>query len=135
MPHVYRSVRSLEKTQKVGDGNCVALVQHYTTVGHTSIWRPGERVMDATSIEPGTVIATFVNGRYLSRVHGNHAALFMSFGPKDAKTGKPAYIVVMDQWARKTAITSRSIWPRGRLHADGGYFDDSDNAEAFYVVK
>lgn len=67
MPHVYPEVKNLESKEKLGDGNCVALVQALTKVGHTSAWRPGERVLDAMAIAPGTVIATFENGRYPNR--------------------------------------------------------------------
>jgi hypothetical protein len=136
MPHVYPEVRELEGKNKLGDGNCVALVQALTNVGHTSTWRPGERVMDAITIIPGTVIATFENGRYPNRPTGNHAALYLYSGPRDQKTGQPQYIVVMDQWTRKPRISARSIYPRGtKLHAQGNRIDDSDNAEHFYIVR
>jgi len=136
MPHVYPEVKELEGKDKLGDGNCVALVQALTRVGHTSTWRPGERVMDAMTLAPGTVIATFENGRYPNRPSGNHAALYLYSGPRSQQTGKPQYIVVMDQWTRKPRISARSIYPRGTpLHAAGNRIDDSDNAEHFYVVK
>lgn len=136
MPYKYSRVKELENADKVGDGNCVALVQHFTDIGNTSTWRPGERVMDTRTIPEGTVIATFdQNGRYPNQAHGNHAALFIRFGPLSAKTGKPAYIVVMDQWKTKNRISSRPIHPRAKRKADGGLYHDSDNAEAFYIVK
>ena len=50
MPYIYSLVRELENADKVGDGNCVALVQHFTDVGNTSTWRTGERVMDVRTI-------------------------------------------------------------------------------------
>ncbi|MCA1247722.1 BPSL0067 family protein [Massilia sp. MS-15] len=123
------------KERQAGEWDCVALVQSLTGVGHTSTWRPGERVMDAKNIPVGTVIATFEDGRYPNRSTGNHAALFLYFGPKSLKTGKPSYIAVMDQWRSKPKISARSIWPRGKSHAEGGWADDSDNAETFYVVR
>jgi hypothetical protein len=67
MAHIYQKVDTLEKYALIGDGNCVALVQKLTDVGHTSNWRPGERVLDSKNILPGTVIATFENGRYPNR--------------------------------------------------------------------
>jgi hypothetical protein len=107
-------------------------------VGHTGGWRQGERVIDAKLLEPGTVIANFTKqGRWPGKPKGNHAALFVSFGPRGAD-GKPAYIVVMDQWAnpKKKAISARSIFRRGqKLHSEGNSYDDSDNAEHFYIVK
>lgn len=127
MPYKYSQVRELENADKVGDGNCVALVQHFTDIGHTSSWRAGERVMDVQAISEGTVIATFDRN--------GHAALFLRFGPRSTKTGKPAFIVVMDQWKTKVKISSRPIHPRAKRKADGGLYHDSDNAEAFYIVK
>jgi hypothetical protein len=136
MPYKYLRVRELENADKAGDGNCVALVQHYTGIGQTVTWRQGERVMDMQTIPEGTVIATFDrNGRYPNNAHGNHAALFLRFGPRNAKTGKPTHILVMDQWKTKNKISSRPIYPRAQRKADGGLYHDSDNAEAFYIVK
>ena len=135
MSHIFSPAKSLEGKDKVGDGNCVALVQHLTKVGHTSTWRPGIRVLDASSLATGTVIATFVNGRYPNKSTGNHAALFLYAGTRDRETGKPAYIAVMDQWKSKVKISARTIFPRGsKTHAQGNRYDDSDNADHFYVV-
>ena len=135
MAHIYPEVKKLEKHALIGDGNCVALVQKLTDVGHTSQWRPAERVMDAKNIAPGTVIATFEDGRYPNRHTGNHAALYLYSGPNSMKTGKPAYIVVMDQWKRKGRVSARSIYPKARSLSIGLEYDDSDNAEMFYVFK
>jgi hypothetical protein len=138
MPHVYSDVRKLQDKPKVDGGECVRLVQHYTNVGHTSTWRPGERVLDAKVIVPGTVIANFTKaGRWPGKRKGNHAALFIEFGPR-GPDGRPTSIIVMDQWtdARKKAISARSILRRGaKLHDEGNIYDDSDNAEHFYIVK
>jgi hypothetical protein len=135
MAHIYQKVDTLEKHALIGDGNCVALVQKLTDVGHTSSWKPGERVLDSKNISPGTVIATFENGRYPNRHTGNHAAFYLYSGPNSMKTGKPAYIVVMDQWVRKGHVSARSIMPKARTLSIGLHYDDSDNAAMFYVVK
>ncbi|WP_332879092.1 BPSL0067 family protein [Massilia sp. S19_KUP03_FR1] len=135
MAHVYHEVNSLEKHALIGDGNCVALVQKLTNVGHTSQWRPQARVMDSLNIAPGTVIATFEDGRYPNRHTGNHAAFYLYSGPRSMKTGKPAYIVVMDQWTGKGQVSARSIYPKARSLSIGLTYDDSDNAEMFYVVN
>jgi hypothetical protein len=119
----------------IGDGNCVTMVQKLTDVGHTSSWKPGERVLGSKNISPGTVIATFENGRYPNRHTGNHAAFYLYSGPNSMKTGKPAYIVVMDQWGRKGHVSARSIMPKTRTLSIGLHYDDSDNAAMFYVVK
>jgi hypothetical protein len=138
MPHIYRQVKQLAGQPKVDGGECVRLVQHYTGVGHTSRWRQGERVLESKSIAPGTVIANFSSqGRWPGKPKGNHAAFFLGFGPLGAD-GTPTSIIVMDQWAgpRKKAISARSILRRGLKHqSDGNVYDDSDNAEHFYIVK
>ena len=135
MAHVYQKVNSLEKHALIGDGNCVALVQKLTDVGHTSSWKPGERVLDSKSILPGTVIATSENGQYSNRRTGNHAALYLYSVPNSMKTGKPTYIVVMDQWVRRGFVASRTIVSRARTLSIGLVYDDSDNANMFYVVQ
>lgn len=135
MPHIYPDVRKLEGKPLIGDGNCVALVQQLTDVGWTGSWRPMVRVLDAGYIRVGAVIATFDKyGRYANRPRGNHAALFLGMGPLDMKTGRPSYILVMDQWKTKAAVGARKILPREKLKADGGIYEDSDNAETFWVV-
>jgi hypothetical protein len=135
MPYVYAKAAEVEAKPKVGDGNCVALVQQFTKVGHTSSWRPAENVMEATHIPLGTVIATFDGqGKYPNNKKGNHAALFLGFGPTSQKTGKPTFIRVMDQWKTKKEIRSRGIYPRGKSRAEGNIFDDSDNAGTMFVV-
>lgn len=136
MPHRYPAVGTLEGVEKKGDGNCVALVQTLTKVGTTDTWRAGDRVMDMASLARGTVIATFLRGRYPNKKKGNHAALYMYSGPTDPETRKPMYIVVMDQWTDKRRISARSIYARGnKPKSEGNYYDDSDNADMFYVVK
>jgi hypothetical protein len=62
----YSQVAKLKNTEKVGSHQCVALVQTYAGLPHTSAWKSGEAVMDSKDIVPGTAIATFVRGRYLS---------------------------------------------------------------------
>lgn len=138
MPHVYSDVRRLEGKPKVDGGECVRLVQHYTNAGPTTLWRQGERVVDLKFLVPGTVIANFTReGRWPGKPKGNHAALFVEFGPR-GPDGKPTTIVMMDQWTdpKKKAISARSVLRRGpKLHSEGNIYDDSDNAEHFYVVK
>ena len=74
----------------VGSGQCVALVQAATNAPHTSLWTEGPAVWGNTNIPVGTAIATFIDGKYPSKPHGNHAAIYMG---QDA-TG----IQVIDQW-------------------------------------
>jgi hypothetical protein len=135
MPHIYPDAPKLQGLPKVGNGDCVELVQHFTDVGWTGSWHPWIKVLDAGYIRIGTVIATFNKySRYANNPRGNHAAFFMGMGPLDLKTGRPRYFLVMDQWKNKTMIGQREILPRDKLKEDGGLYDDSDNAETFWVV-
>lgn len=136
MPHVYADVLKLHNQPKVGNGDCVELVQKFTKVGWTGKWRPWVRVLDAGFVRVGTVIATFdKQGRYPSNAAGNHAAFFVGMGPLNSKTGQPSYIVVMDQWKVKRDVHERKIYARGKSKAEGNIYDDSDNADMFYVVE
>lgn len=128
------SLSALENTKPVGDGECVRIVQHFAKATSTSMWQPGTRVLDTAKIPPGTAIATFSGptARYRN-AHGNHAALFMSAGPVGAD-GKPGYIVVMDQWKGRN-IKARTIMRYSPEQAKAQGVQDSDNAEAFYVIR
>jgi hypothetical protein len=79
-------VEKLEGKPPFGDGECVALPQRLTSVGPTSLWRPGPRVVDLSFLNPGAVIANFVfDGKGIGRLpnkHGYHAALFVEVGPR-----------------------------------------------------
>lgn len=90
MSFTYSQIAKLKNTDKVGSHQCVALVQTYAGLPHTSAWKPGVAVMDNQDIVPGTAIATFVRGRYLSAAHGNHAAFFLRRGVNG--------FWVVDQW-------------------------------------
>jgi hypothetical protein len=128
MPYIYTKVEELEESELVGTHQCVALVQHYAKVPVSSAWRQGEHVVEASTLKKGTAIATFVNGRYLSRDHGNHAAFFLRYGPNG--------IWIMDQWKneKKSTVSSRYIPRRGKTKS-GAYLRPSDNADAFYVIE
>jgi hypothetical protein len=133
----------LEKLQghkPFGDGECVALVQAITSVGHTSRWRPGPRVVDLSFLNPGTVVANFMFDKkgagYFPNKHGYHAALLIDFGSHGVTSGKATSILVMDQWRdrRPNVVKQRAIESRGKSHADGNPYNDADNADQFYVV-
>lgn len=134
------NIDKLQGSKPFRDGECVALVQETTSVGHTSLWRPGPRLVDLHYLNPGTVIANFVfdkqgHGRFPNR-HGYHAALFMRFGGRNMATGKVGMIYVMDQWRDRESgrVGERPIYSRGKSHAEGNIYRDSDNADQFYVV-
>lgn len=133
MPYIYRNAGALRDKPKVGSTECVALVQHYTSVGPTSGWVAGEKVVGNYRLAIGTAIATFRNGRYGGADHNNHAAFFLRHGPNGA-------IVVMDQWRDRPHrpgrdITVRTIERRGGPFKDGTWPQESDNADAFFVIE
>jgi hypothetical protein len=133
MAYVYSNARSLQDTEKVGQHHqCVELIQHYVRIGQAATWQQGAKVLGNTIIAVGTVIATFVNGRYPNYSHGNHAAFYLG---QDA-----GGIWVMDQW--KNDITKPRVSKRyikklrnGGIRSDGTYIRMSDNAEAYSVVE
>lgn len=92
--HVAKNIADLEKqwTGKwVGESDqCVALVKKAVpSVGQADKWREGEKIrgLDDPSLEPGTAIATFKNGRYANEKSGNHAAIFLEYGTENGKPG------------------------------------------------
>jgi hypothetical protein len=136
MDYVYAMAGALQRKEKVGDGDCVTLVQHYAKAPHTSQWKQGRAVLDGKDIAPGTAIATFVNGHYQSKEGGNHAAFFLRHGAP----GTGFYVI--DQWKPKQGpgakpyISSRFISARRKKqNADGSWPNASDNAQAFSVIE
>ncbi len=133
MAFIYAKVNALQNTQKVGDKQCVALVRHYLKsqgLKETKTWREGAKVLGNTGIVPGTAIATFVNGRYPNKSHGNHAALYVG---QDA-----GGILVMDQWkddVTKPRVSLRYLRVGGTINADGTWPNASNNANAFSVIE
>lgn len=132
MAFVYSKVLSLEGTAKVGTKQCVALVQNYLpAVGHTSLWKEGDVVLGNKDIVAGTVIATFVNGRYPSAPHGNHAAFFL----RHAING----FYIMDQWSNDTdkpLVSERFIKAGGKKRfASGWWPGGGQNAYAYSIVE
>ncbi|XLZ68827.1 BPSL0067 family protein [Massilia sp. SR12] len=129
MSYVYSNAHNLDKQEKVGTFECVALVQHFANAPITSAWRKGDQVMGNKSLSPGTAIATFVNGRYPNLPHGNHAAFYLG---QDA-----GGIYVVDQWRdmqNKPTISKRFIRSKGKSKS-GGYIEPSNNADAFSVIE
>ncbi len=109
--------------QAVGSGQCVALVQAANpSVGLTATWQPGASVQNNTSIQPGTVIATFgPNGTYTNSLDGSaHAAIYLGQNSDG--------IQVQDQWAGQVDHTRTIPW-RGNSSGPA-----VNNGSKFYVV-
>lgn len=125
-PYVYAKVDDLDDTAQVGGGSCVRLVQVYANVPHTSTWKEGAAVKGNMSLAKGTAIATFVNGKYPNKPHGNHAAFYVS---QDA-----AGIVVMDRWKRKKIVKPRKLAFKGK-DKNGNFIEPEDSGDAFSVIN
>ena len=127
-----------DKLTFIANGQCARLPQVLTSVGHTSRWQPGERVIDvARTLKPGTVIANFklVDGKLkYPNAHRYHAAIFVRGEGFSIVTGKPSQIIMFDQWIGSTPKNShapgtRPVWVR----TDSRY-SPCDNASEFFVV-
>lgn len=117
------------------DQQCVALPQFLTSVGHTSRWQPGERVVDLKTLQPGTVIANFMFEHGKARfpnMHRYHAAIFVGFG--EPKPGGGYWrIWVVDQWTGMPAGKRyKRAWTKEELKAR--HPAPADDADQFYVV-
>jgi hypothetical protein len=129
MPFFAPDVRQLEGALLIGEGDCVELIKAIVPGLKglpTSMWRQGPRVLDTTTLLPGTAIATFVDGRYPRNDSGQHAALFIAYAGQS--------IWVMDQWKndpRKPKVSKRLIRP-GPPRGQGSLSNDS---RAFYVIE
>jgi hypothetical protein len=132
MIFVYKNVLALEGTEKVGSKQCVALLQTYVAgIGNHRQWKEGDLVMGNKEIEPGTAIATFVNGEYPSLPHGNHVAFFVSHGCGG--------FFVMDQWAddeEKPLVSQRFIRTGGKKKNSKGWWPNGgQNAYAYSIIE
>jgi hypothetical protein len=128
MPYVYADVDDLEQTDKVGTKQCVVLVQHYAKAPVTRLWTEGARVLGTHTIQKGTAIATFVDGKYANGTTGNHAGLYIS---QDA-----GGIWIMDQWSSDTGkpkVSKRYLRKKGQ--SGNRYVDPSNNADAYSVIE
>lgn len=75
-------VADLSKTPKYW-GECVSLVKTLSgNNAQTSQWVPGTNVLSAKILAPGTVIATFTNGKYASKSGESHAAIVAGYDGK-----------------------------------------------------
>lgn len=125
MEHVFAGAPNLQRKQKVGDGDCVALIQRYTPAGYTGRWRAGAAVLNNRNIRSGTAIATFLNGRWPGLKKGNHAAFFLRHGING--------FWVIDQYRNTPVIQSRFI--AVKVTRNGENYTISNDASMFYVIE
>ena len=129
MPYVYSKVDDLDHHDLVGSHQCVALVQAFANAPLTRHWKQGAAVRGQLLLARGTAIATFAEGAYKSRPHGNHAALYLS--------QDQGGIWVMDQWAgdpRKVTVSHHYLRFQG-VGKDGQWINTSDNGDAYSVIE
>lgn len=131
MPYIDDQVDALVTTPpkpNVGTGQCVALVEQYTSVRRPAnvYWKPGAAVRGNLALRKGTAIATFVDGKYQSLKSGNHAALYVS---QDSSG-----IWVVDQFTGSGGIRKRHLVFKGK-NSDGTFKDPSNNGDAFSVIE
>ena len=126
-----KELTELAKNKKthpvVGTGQCVEVPKFYAGAPATPLWKEGKQVRGNLNLAAGTAIATFINGKYPSLAHGNHAALYL----KQDASG----IYVVDQWVRVKKLQTRKIFFKG-FNSDGTPVGGaSDNGDAFSVIE
>ena len=129
MPYIYPKADDLEDHDLVGTHQCVALVQAFAKAPSTREWKQGRAVRGDLLLAKGTAIATFEDGVYKSRPHGNHAALYLG--------QDQGGIWVMDQWAndpRKVTVSRHYLRFQGTTK-DGQWKNTSDNGDAYSVIE
>jgi hypothetical protein len=112
------------KGRLVGDGQCVAFVKVAAKAPDTAHWQAGANVKGLSAIAPGTAIATFVDGKYLSHGTGNHTAIYIG---QDAK-----FIYVWDQWRNRGKV--QPVHSRQIAFMDGKG-SPSNDGDALYVIE
>ena len=87
----------------------------------SSAWAEGEKITEDNppNLKPGTAIATFVNGRYENKAHGNHAAIFLRYDHD--KAGHKG-IWVMDQYDGKGGEAKATFIPYQRFPGYRGLY-------------
>ncbi len=109
--------------RSTGSGQCVALVYAANPgLGSTACWACGEPVQGNTSLQPGTVIATFDRaGRYANARDGSsHAAIYLGQNEQGVQ--------VLDQWSGSPAAVRTIRWTN-----PGG--TPANTGSAFRVVR
>src|SRR5271157_3770970 len=109
--------------QSVGSGQCAVLVEAADpSVGLTATWTQGAAVQGNTSLQPGTIIATFdAGGEYAGATDGSsHAAIYLGQNSQG--------IQVEDQWVGQPAQLRTIPWNNPSGFA-------ADTGSQFYVVS
>lgn len=128
MPYVYPEVDDLDGHDLVGTAQCVVLVQTFAGAPRAAGWRQGVSVRGKLLLPKGTAIATFEDGVYKNKSHGNHAALYVS--------QDQGGIWVMDQYrADNKPKVSKHYLPFRGTGKDGHWVNTSNNGDAYSVIE
>lgn len=104
--------------QVIGDGHCVSLIKQCANAPQTIDWKPGKKVL-GQKLAPGSIIATFKNGKYPNK-RGYHAAIYIDQTPQG--------IWVWDQWVGKPVHKRLIRFRKDKASA-------SNTAQAYRVVR
>ncbi|SFM68514.1 BPSL0067 family protein [Rugamonas rubra] len=129
MSYVYSDARKLELKDKIGDFECVTLIRHFTRAPNTAAWREGAKVLGNKNLAEGTAVATFVDGKWPGKAHGNHSAFYLG----QVSDG----IYLLDQWPNmetKQKISKRFIRSLGK-DKKGNCIRPTENADAYSVIE
>ena len=114
--HVLRNPQQINgKSYRNAAGNseCVEVARQCFGAPPSSKWKPGNAVVGNEKVKKGTLIATFVDGKYKG-----HTALYLS---QDSKGN----IRVLDQWNAQGKVEERTI----RNDPDRSLVNDSTSYE------
>jgi parallel beta-helix repeat protein len=127
-----RSSKTVSGYTTVDDGDiypsqCVDFVRVLSNTIYikTKDWRQGPNVMTATDIEPGTVVATFKDGKYPADGTG-HVAVFAGFTYSDGR--KTGFKVFDQNWTTDGGL---GVVGKHFVYTIGSGVSDADN---YYIV-
>jgi len=115
------SYRVYQKYTRIGSGSCEDFIKGVRNYLYRppSSWKQGPRVMTSAYISPGTVIATFRNGKYYG-----HVAVFVGF-----TSGKTGFMVFDQDW--RTSGSLYGCVGKHYIYKTGSGLSDADN---YYIV-
>ena len=127
-----------EGTLKLANGQCARLPQVLTSVGHTSGWTRGPRVLDMRDLKPGTVIANFklIDGKWkFPNQEGWHAGLFYKFEGRRVMTNSlPCEFSMVDQWVdKRPGLRGMAVLSEVFKKQNPRYDKPSNRADEFYL--
>jgi len=103
----------------------VAFVEIAAHTPRTHLWAEGKKVRNNLSIQAGTAIATFQNGKYHNYTNGSsHAAIYLRQNHEG--------IYVLDQWDHDG---KRQVVHERLIHFRHGIGSPANDGDAFYIIE